>query len=58
MKNELRIRGNLKLELAYVWPNPRPPKPKRPSWEKCEALQKKLDKDRREFFIRAAFNGL
>ncbi len=56
--NEIRIRDSLERETQYVWPNPAVPKAKKPSWEKCEELQKKLDKDRREFFIRAALNGL
>jgi hypothetical protein len=58
MKPEVRIRTNLPLAVAYTWPPRKAPKSIKPRSKRCEELQEKLNNDPREFFIRAAFNGL
>jgi hypothetical protein len=46
------------LVTTFVWPNPKPPKPLRPRYEKHVKEQAKLDNDKRAFALRCIWNGL
>jgi len=54
--NAIRIRENLQLETAYLWPNPPSPKAKVPGWVKAEREQQRLDNDRRACFNRLVWS--
>lgn len=48
--NAIRIRENLPLETAYLWPNPPCRRPKELRSARYERIQQQLDNDKRRWF--------